>query len=336
MKHESIDCLFLERLLNEGESEYVDFKEGYYSQGKKIDFLHDILCMANSSSPNDRYVIFGVSDDKQIIGIPDTIFSNMNTADIVDWLRKVKLNKELYNYISLHKIYYDNKKIIILRIKNIPLKPFVLTQDYKYGGKILRTGVVYTRNRDTNTPINSAASDYETSLMWRERFGLDKKISEKALELLKDYDSWEYEGSTDSLYYNTDPDYKILNTESKQDKESILKVLGKYLSVHLTYIGPDKISREIHSVKYKGTEINIKATVISGLDNGRRLIPYPFSELDDKNGISGYYIKNDHELDICQIIQRHLFWDKESYGSRCINDYDVTHTITAFTKFDIK
>lgn len=132
MKEANIDYLFLERLLDEGESEYVDFKKEYYSQEKKIDFLHDILCMANSNSLNDRYIVFGVSDDKQVIGIPEAIFSNINLANIVDWLRNVKLNKELYDYISLHEVFYNTKKVIVLRIKNIPLKPFVLTQDYEY------------------------------------------------------------------------------------------------------------------------------------------------------------------------------------------------------------
>lgn len=335
MKDENIDYLFLERLLDEGESEYIDFKKEYYSKEKKIDFLHDILCMANSNSPNDRYIVFGVSDDKQIIGIPDAICSNINIANIVDWLRKVELNKELYNYISLHEISYNNKKVIILRIKNIPLKPFVLTQDYKYRGKIIRTGVAYTRNRDTNTPINSAASDDETSLMWKERFGLNKKPRERALELLKNYDNWEYEEKTNSFYYNQHPEYKIESIELKEDNVYILSTFEKYL-LTLTLIDPNKLVKEIYSVKYNNTEIGIKAPIISGLDNGRRLIPYPFLESDGKDNALEYYIKDNHELDICQIIQRHLYGNKEFYGTECINDYDVTYTIKKLTKFKIK
>jgi hypothetical protein len=47
------------------------------------------------------------------------------------------------------------------------------------------------------------------------------------------------------------------------------------------------------------------------------------------------YIKNDHEVDMCQIIQRHLFWHKPD-GCGAPKDYDVLYTIKKLTKFKIK
>lgn len=327
-----VDHSLLERLLQEGESEYVDFKQECYHKEKKVDFLHDILCLANANSPNNRYMIFGVSDNRQIIGMSSDVCLN----NIIDWLRNAHLNKSLYNYISLHPVHCNEKRVIILQIKNVPFKPFALTKDYKCGKSILRAGVIYTRNRDSNTPINSTASDDEISLMWRERFGLDNTPHEKAYELLKDYNNWKYEGATNSFFYSKDPEYKIKNKESKQDSEYILKTFKPYLSEYLTDIDPSKISIEVYTVEYKKTEIGIDAVVISGLDNGRRLIPYPYSDSNNENNASKYYIKNNYELDMCQILQRYCFWSEEACGDRSVNDYYVTSTITRFTKFPIE
>lgn len=340
-----IDCFFLEQLLRAGESEYVDFKQEYYSKEKKADFLHDILCMANANSPNDRYIVFGVSDDKQVVGLTDDMSSIVNKFhNIIDWLRGVHLNRDLYNHISVHPVHYNEKNVIMLRVENTPLKPFFLTKDYKYGACTVRAGAVYTRNRDSNTPINSTASDDEISLMYEERLGLDKTHLEKASEFLKDYDNWEYEGATDSYYYNKHPEYKIKNKKSDErnrddvayDSKCILETFEPYLSRYLTEIDPNKISREVYYLEYDGTRIGIESIVISGLDNGRRLIPYPCFEPDGKCDIIEYYIKDNYELDICQVIQRHCFWNKGSPRDCSVNDYDVKSTITRFTKFHVK
>lgn len=171
-------------LLSQGESECADFKEIYYldeegrqnqeeQKKKKVDFLHDILCMANSYFPDDRYIVFGIKDSGEIVGVSEEAFQKIQESQIIDLMRNAGLNKPLYNYVKLQKLSYGEKKLLVLRIKNVPQKPFFLEKDYGCKQKIIRAGVVYTRNKDSNTPINQSASDDEVSLMWRERFGLD-------------------------------------------------------------------------------------------------------------------------------------------------------------------
>ena len=49
-------------MFKEPESEFIDYKEFWHSNNVKL--LHDILSLANADSDNDRYLVFGVSDDQ--------------------------------------------------------------------------------------------------------------------------------------------------------------------------------------------------------------------------------------------------------------------------------
>ena len=43
------------------ETDYVDYKEKYYDDEKKYDLIKDIAAFANNySSPNDKYIVFGI------------------------------------------------------------------------------------------------------------------------------------------------------------------------------------------------------------------------------------------------------------------------------------
>ena len=45
------------------EGAYWDFKREWYSQNKKDDLLHDIICMSNNLSNRDAYIIIGVDEE---------------------------------------------------------------------------------------------------------------------------------------------------------------------------------------------------------------------------------------------------------------------------------
>ena len=52
------------------EGDYWDFKEKF--PDNNADFLHDILCMSNSLSNSNRYLIYGIAQDKtkfKIVGV---------------------------------------------------------------------------------------------------------------------------------------------------------------------------------------------------------------------------------------------------------------------------
>lgn len=80
----------LAEILLEDESEFLDFKERFHDNNVKL--LHDILCLVNAYSDGDRYLVFGVKDDKTVCGV-DSDPNKKNTANFQDLLRQSKLNR---------------------------------------------------------------------------------------------------------------------------------------------------------------------------------------------------------------------------------------------------
>ena len=67
-KSEILDLILLKQ-----EGSYWDFKREWYSQDKKSDLLHDIMCMANNLSNRNAYIIIGVDEEN------DYSFSSVKT-----------------------------------------------------------------------------------------------------------------------------------------------------------------------------------------------------------------------------------------------------------------
>lgn len=55
-----LDPMEIRDLLQRPESEWLDFKLKYHDN--TATFLHDVLCLANAYSENDRYLVFGVAE----------------------------------------------------------------------------------------------------------------------------------------------------------------------------------------------------------------------------------------------------------------------------------
>ncbi|WP_431810640.1 ATP-binding protein [Lysinibacillus capsici] len=80
--YEIIDLISLKR-----EGDYWDFKEKHHT--KKVDLLHDIICMANNRADRDGYIIFGISDEFEIVGVVNEE-ERRNQQGIIDFLKYQK------------------------------------------------------------------------------------------------------------------------------------------------------------------------------------------------------------------------------------------------------
>ena len=59
----------IQRLIEKkSEGEFWDYKQKWYEAN--ADMLHDIICMANNLANRDAYIIIGVSDNGEILGVP--------------------------------------------------------------------------------------------------------------------------------------------------------------------------------------------------------------------------------------------------------------------------
>lgn len=154
-------------LINSGkESDYYDFKQQWKTDNSG-DLVHDILCLANNLRNCDSYLIVGVADDCEVVGVNEWKKSN----EIFDYLREVEFAYRRPE-VELLRVYYKYFKIDVLSIKGTRDVPYYLNKQYRQVGT-----QIYTRVGDTNTPKNKSASYHDVEKLWQMHFGVNEKES---------------------------------------------------------------------------------------------------------------------------------------------------------------
>ncbi|MCA9460051.1 MAG: ATP-binding protein [Nanoarchaeota archaeon] len=193
---------YLEKLLQEEESSYLDFKKEHHENTVKL--IHDILCLANAETNSDRFIIFGVNNRKELVGFSK---SRRKQAEITDCLRAANINR--MPEFLLYTVELNDVELDILHIKNTPFKPYFLLKDKSSIEKtIIRAGVIYCRDNDSNTPISNTASEIQISKMWQERFGINDKPLERALSYIHDIPGWSASNDYE-FYYEIFPEFRL-------------------------------------------------------------------------------------------------------------------------------
>ena len=289
------------------EGSWWDFKREHHEN--PIDLLHDILCLSNTIHDGKRYLVIGVSNKYELVDVNDGKLRRTQ-ANILDFLKTKKFSGDNIPNVSLDTVVIEGKEIDLITIENELKKPYYLLFDEKKGKKLLRSGVVYSRVGDTNTPIDKCANPNDVELMWRERFRLDLKSTEKFKSILLDYENWQYDG-IDKAFYNLDSDYSI-EIGSKEEKG------GKFWWQNIFFEEPYSY---YYHLKYKNSDIH-KIKVVRFM-NENLCIPHPsvefitYPEAEDGLDVDFYcdlfYFRKDS-------IEYSLF-----YHMRSIEVSEVTH-----------
>ncbi|BBD57580.1 hypothetical protein NIES2109_03470 [Nostoc sp. HK-01] len=218
------------------EGQYWDFKEKHHDN--KAALLQDIICLANSLHKGNKYLIFGVSDPQAGCEIKGVVQDNRRSqTDLIDFLRSKPFAGDIRPEIELRTIELQSNEIDVLIIFDRPFKPYYLREEYRDNDKLIRANSIYTRNIDTNTPIDKSADIRMIELMWRERFGLDVQPSEKMVDLLWKPEEWEKDiGNQECAYHKYNPEYQIEFAESKEFRE----VFSYFYSNEMSFIGEAK------------------------------------------------------------------------------------------------
>ena len=208
------------------EGQYWDFKEKHHDN--KASPLHDILCLANSLYKGNKYLIFGVSDPHTNCEIKGVDQGNRKSqTDLIDFLRSKPFAGDIRPEIELRIIKLEKHEIDVLIIFDRPLKPYYLREDYRDRDKLIKANNIYTRNIDTNTPIDKGADIRMIELMWRERFGLDVQPSDRIVDLLRKPEEWDKDiGNKDYAYHK----YKLYLTNYRLifKSHAMNRVTGKF------------------------------------------------------------------------------------------------------------
>jgi hypothetical protein len=249
----------IEVLIQERESEKLDFKQSHHAD--TLALLHDILCLANAWTESDRFLVFGVADNGQVVGV-ETDGNRRTGANVQDLLRQSRLNR--IPTVSMRTVHVFGHEVDVLTIKNRPDKPFFATADRDAQGRTIRAGVVYTRIGDTNVPLRESATEDAIELAWRERFGLGLSPLRRAFRLLEEPDKWQKIGGEDYFYHEEFPEFTVI------DGPTLVQPFQEEWATRF----PDPSARSFYVKLCYGTTV-LKQFVFVSCDGGRYTLPLP-------------------------------------------------------------
>jgi hypothetical protein len=207
----ALESIVRQLIESKREGAYWDFKVKHHEN--KADFLHDLLCLANSLYPGNRYLIFGVDDpakEANVIGLQLGEAGRKSQANYIDFLRNQPFAGGYRPEVELQTLLLEGKEVDVLVIFDNPFKPYLLTEDYQDKGRKIKAQFVYTRVGDSNTPQNQAADIFQVEKMWRQRLGLDILPVERMKHLLAKPEEWFKDlGNKRYAYHKNFPDYRI-------------------------------------------------------------------------------------------------------------------------------
>ena len=130
------------------ETDFVDFKEFFYTNEKKHDLIKDVVSFANNVNVKDKYIIFGVVNSTgEIKGIqPESL---LDVSDIIDFLR---VYVEPFVEVELDSFEYQGVTIAYLTVLSSNTdRPYIIKKEYQKRGNIhLRQGEIYIRKGASN------------------------------------------------------------------------------------------------------------------------------------------------------------------------------------------
>lgn len=164
------------------EADFYDYKRQWHGKGKMDDLLHDILCLSNNISNKDAYLIIGVADNGEVVGVKED--EGRKTNEIYDLLRGKKFAGDHMPQVEVKRILYKYKKIDVLVCKSSKYVPFYLVEECKENcaddkehanNKKCNHHHIYTRVGDTNTPKTGHANYSDVEKLWKIHFQREKE-----------------------------------------------------------------------------------------------------------------------------------------------------------------
>ncbi|OZS78487.1 transcriptional regulator [Tetzosporium hominis] len=242
------------------EGDYWDFKQEWHKDNERL--LHDILCFANTVHDRDCYLIIGVLDDGEVLGLNDE--NRVKQVAILDLLSNTVFAGDNTPEVKVETIRINGKEIDILTVFNSYNVPFYLKNKSKKYHNI-KEGYIYTRIGDRNTPINQNANIQQIEMLWKKRLGLTQPPLTQIINRLENKLEWVENNGTHYNIYN--PEFKLVE---EYDDEEYDRRSGEF------YV----YSQTNSKFMYKDLKIMCNETVLDNfqlvvLDSGRYKTPIP-------------------------------------------------------------
>ena len=234
-----MDKDLMEQLLNEAESETLDFKRDQYpfngaTDEQKSELLKDILIFANSWKRTDAYILVGVEEVKGGRSKPVGVTSHLDDANLQQFVNSKTQRQVAFSYKAFP---FEGVQIGVIRIP-VQDRPVYLTKDF---GK-LKKNIVYVRR---------GSSTVEADPDEIARMGLSKQFSMIAER--QDYERQQKILSVQPFLQGSGGNY------NRDSGEFHLKNKGEAIK-NLSFEWPGEIKGTVRSTRYldKEHEIIIK------------------------------------------------------------------------------
>ena len=277
----------LELIDSHKEGVYWDFKEKWYEKNKRTSMLKDIICMSNNLENRNSYIIIGVSDDCNVVGVQNDE-NRFKSSDLIQYITSQKFANNEVPKISLNTITVNEKELDVIVIYPSRKTPFYI-ESIKQNSDI-KQGYIYSRIEDKNTDSDKNAVFSRVQDLWRRRFGLDLKPIDRFPLLLKNKSKWRNSplpenSEYDSIkYYEEDPAFSI--------KE---KVMESYSQEYYMYLFWDNRPLAVNvDICYQNTTLSNYQVIM--LDGCRAYVGAPkikriSDELTNEYYRCYYYVK---------------------------------------------
>jgi len=269
-----LETEILELICEKREGAYWDFKQEYHENKAKL--LHDIICLANNLENRNAYLIFGISDSGEVIGVEQDA-KRKNQEHMVSFMQGKKFAGENTPYITLKTMIIEAHEIDVLIIKHTDKVPFYLAEPFRDGRTTVGAGNINIRVEDRNTPIDKTASPQHTEELWKRRFGLTPFPLQRLNKMLIQKKHWKT--NENGYYFEESPEFTIVTND--EHEYSRLKGVPFYAYNQTN----SKIIYNYYECRYHGTTLYETQTI--ALDAGRYHTPVPekgFIRYDNAHG----------------------------------------------------
>jgi hypothetical protein len=280
------------RIIREEKTEnfYFDYKEKWYEKEDDGNMMMDILSFSNSLYSEYSYIIIGVNNSGEIVGIP----SEINVRDMNDKLTSIVLRApfsgEVRPELYVTSIKIEGKRIDVIVIESSSRNiPFFLSKPYPDSTNPKKSaGIgIYVRRNAQNGARNCNADRPIIEQLWSRKFKNDNKPV-YPLDLFSVYlrnvnmwvDNCENDGFNSLYYYKEDPKFALFfdRGENNQNGQTVYQ-----------FIQTDS-STDSEILKLLLWDRVLYCCTLRELDGGRVAIPTPMQSFLDMNDTRDCYV----------------------------------------------
>lgn len=162
---------------NRIENEIFDVKRNYYHKNKKFDLIKDVVAFANSSSIDDKYIVFNIDNDT--FQLCDMDMSTLPDVSDINTLLREYCEPNID--VELSKFSFNGKQVAYLKVCNSNLDfPYMIKKDFMFDGKArLHQGQIYIRRGATNFIANRSDLDKLVDMRVRRTIKIELQAMEQ-------------------------------------------------------------------------------------------------------------------------------------------------------------